>query len=72
LGRDCLQVGEQQLLAGHHAVAADIEAWREAAVREVDEVIARVQREPAPDPYQEDWCALASRHLQETHSHPED
>jgi acetoin:2,6-dichlorophenolindophenol oxidoreductase subunit alpha len=72
LGRDCLKVGEQQLLDGHHAAAADLGAWREAAVREVDEVIARVQREPAPDAYQEDWCALASRHLQETHSHPED
>ena len=24
-----------------------------------------VQREPAPDPYKENWCALASRHLSE-------
>ncbi len=72
LGRDCLKLGEQQLLASRFASEADLLAWRAAAVQEVDEAIARVQREPAPDPFQEDWCALASRHLQETHSHPED
>ena len=72
LGRDCLHVAEQQLRAGQFAGEADFQGWREAAVREVDEAVARVQREPAPDPFQEDWCALASRHLQETHSHPED
>ncbi len=71
LGRDCLQLAEQQLIERHFAEPADINEWRDAAVREVDEAVARVQREPAPDPYQEDWCALASRHLQETHSHPE-
>lgn len=72
LGRDCLKLAEQQLIAGQFADVSDISGWREAAVREVDDAIARVQREPAPDPFQEDWCALASRHLQETHSHPED
>lgn len=72
LGRDCLKVAEQQLLAEGLAGEADFSNWRELAVREVEEAVARVQREPIPDPFQEDWCALASRHLQETHSHPED
>jgi hypothetical protein len=26
-----------------------------------------VQRESPPDPYKEDWCALASKHLSEGH-----
>jgi pyruvate dehydrogenase E1 component alpha subunit/2-oxoisovalerate dehydrogenase E1 component alpha subunit len=72
LGRDCLKVAEEQLLAGGLAGPAQIEDWRKAAVREVEEAVARVQREPAPDPFQEDWCALASRHLQETHNLLED
>jgi len=72
LGRDCLKLAEQQLLAEQLAGEADFKGWRDAVVGEVEEAVARVQREPAPDPFQEDWCALASRHLQETHSHPED
>jgi pyruvate dehydrogenase E1 component alpha subunit/2-oxoisovalerate dehydrogenase E1 component alpha subunit len=71
-GRDCLKIAEQQLLEGGLATTKEIEAWRAGAIREVDEAVARVQREPAPDPFQEDWCALASRHLQETHSSLED
>jgi hypothetical protein len=27
--------------------------------------VAQVQREAAPDPYQENWCALKSSHLSE-------
>jgi hypothetical protein len=34
-------------------------------VLEVEQAVARVQREPGPDPYKETWCALASRHLSE-------
>jgi hypothetical protein len=29
----------------------------------VDEAVATVQREPSPDPYAENWSALASKHL---------
>ncbi len=29
--------------------------------QEVEESVAKVQREPGPDPYKEDWCALASK-----------
>ena len=36
-------------------------------VKRIEETVAKVQREPAPDPYKEDWCALASKHLSETH-----
>ena len=44
--------------------------WRPGATRrsqKVEESVAKVQREPGPDPYKEDWCALASKHLSEGH-----
>jgi acetoin:2,6-dichlorophenolindophenol oxidoreductase subunit alpha len=69
LGRDCLKVAEQYLLNQDWADAALLVSWREAAVRAVEEVVATVQREPAPDPYKEDWSALASKHLSEGHDH---
>jgi hypothetical protein len=34
-------------------------------VQKVEEAVATVQRELPPDPYKEDWCALASKHLSE-------
>ena len=66
LGRDCLKVAEERLLReglgrrqGHSTPCA------RKSTQEVDEAVATVQREPAPDPYKENWCALASRHLSE-------
>ncbi len=65
VGRDCLKVTECQLLDHNWAEASDLRAWRQEAARAVEEVVAKVQREPAPDPYRQDWCALASKHLAE-------
>ena len=65
LGRDCLQVAEKQILARKWANEAELKHWREEFVREVDEGVNLVQREPAPDPFKEYWSALASRHLAE-------
>ena len=67
LGRDCLRVAEQQLQEHQWADAPTIEGWRAEAAQKVEETLARVQREASPDPYKEDWCALASRHLSEVH-----
>jgi acetoin:2,6-dichlorophenolindophenol oxidoreductase subunit alpha len=69
LGRDCLKVAEDYLLEQDWATAELLAGWREQAVQAVEEVVATVQREPAPDPYKEDWCALASKHLSEGHDH---
>ena len=63
LGRDCLLVAEDYILKHKWAGAKDLAGWREEAVLQVDETVAIVQREPAPDPAREDWCALSSRHL---------
>jgi TPP-dependent pyruvate/acetoin dehydrogenase alpha subunit len=65
VGRDCLKVAERQLLESEWAGASDLRAWRQEMARSVEEVVAKVQREPAPDPYRQDWCALASKHLAE-------
>ena len=69
LGQDCLSVARKELIDGAVAKDAQLDTMREEIIAEIDQAIAQVQREPAPDPYQEDWCALASRHLQETHNH---
>jgi pyruvate dehydrogenase E1 component alpha subunit/2-oxoisovalerate dehydrogenase E1 component alpha subunit len=70
LGRDCLKVAEERLLREGWAEAKAISVMRQEAAQEVDEAVATVQREPAPDPYNENWCALASRHLSELFETP--
>src|SRR5687767_5367995 len=62
VGRDCLKVAEQHLIAQGWAEKIAIDSWRSKAAQEVDEAVATVQREPAPDPYKENWCSLASKH----------
>jgi acetoin:2,6-dichlorophenolindophenol oxidoreductase subunit alpha len=67
LGRDCLKVAEEQLMAQHVATARELEAWRAEAVEEVERAVARVQHELGPDPFAEDWRAIASAKLLEMH-----
>jgi pyruvate dehydrogenase E1 component alpha subunit/2-oxoisovalerate dehydrogenase E1 component alpha subunit len=67
VGRDCLRVAEKHLLRQPWADRHQVETWRTEAVRLVDDAVAAVQREPAPDPYQEIWCSLASKHLSDFH-----
>jgi acetoin:2,6-dichlorophenolindophenol oxidoreductase subunit alpha len=69
MGRDCLKVAEAHLLQSDWADKATLAAWRNEAAQQVEEDVARVQREPGPDPYKEDWCALASKHLSEGYEH---
>jgi pyruvate dehydrogenase E1 component alpha subunit/2-oxoisovalerate dehydrogenase E1 component alpha subunit len=67
LGRDCIKVAEEHLLREGWTGTEIIQAWRADAMSQVEEAVATVQREPAPDPYQETWCPLASAHLSEVH-----
>jgi len=67
VGRDCLKVAETHLLKQSWAEPGDLASWRNSAVEKVEETVAQVQRETGPDPYREDWCALASKHLAEGH-----
>jgi pyruvate dehydrogenase E1 component alpha subunit/2-oxoisovalerate dehydrogenase E1 component alpha subunit len=65
LGRDCLKVAEDFLLSNQWADIALLQEWRREASQKVEETVAMVQREPAPNPEEEDWTALVSRHLVE-------
>ncbi len=67
VGRDCLKFAEAELLREGWADRAAVAAWREETIQQVEAAVAKVQREPSPDPYKENWCALASRHLSEGH-----
>jgi pyruvate dehydrogenase E1 component alpha subunit/2-oxoisovalerate dehydrogenase E1 component alpha subunit len=63
LGRDCLKLAGGELERRQWANAETIAAWRSEAALKIEQSVARVQREPGPDPFGENWCALSSRHL---------
>jgi pyruvate dehydrogenase E1 component alpha subunit/2-oxoisovalerate dehydrogenase E1 component alpha subunit len=67
IGRDCLKVAEEFLLRQKWMDATQLAALRIQLVHEVEEAVAQVQREPTPDPFTEEWRAIASKHLSETH-----
>ena len=67
IGRDCLKVAEELLLRQKWMDAPQLAALRNELVREVEEAVAKVQREPTPDPFAENWSAISSGHLSETH-----
>ncbi len=63
LGRDCLAVARETLLRQKWADAAQLAMLRSEAVREVEAAVDQVQREPAPDPFQEEWRAISTENL---------
>jgi pyruvate dehydrogenase E1 component alpha subunit/2-oxoisovalerate dehydrogenase E1 component alpha subunit len=67
LGRDCLKVAEEFLLRQKWTDAETLATWRSEIVSEIEEAVAQVRREPAPDPYDEKWLAISSAHLSELH-----
>jgi len=71
VGRDCLKVAEEYLRQQNWTDTATLAAWRSETVQMVDEAMATVQREPAPDPFAEEWCALASKHLAGMYEEPQ-
>jgi pyruvate dehydrogenase E1 component alpha subunit/2-oxoisovalerate dehydrogenase E1 component alpha subunit len=69
LGRDCLKLAEELLLKEKFTDATQLAVWRNEALQEIDEAVAQVQREPAPDPFAEKWTAISSEHLVEGGNH---
>lgn len=67
LGRDCLKVAEEFLLQQKWTDRTTIATWRGEIVNEIEEAVAQVRREPAPDPYDEKWLAISSQHLTDVH-----
>src|SRR6266540_1287672 len=51
LGRDCLKVAEDYIVQQGWAEAQLINRWRNEVLQQVEEAVATVQREPAPDPF---------------------
>ena len=60
-GRDCIEVAIRQLVENGFASVDEIIKWQEQIVEEVQRAVAQAQQEPVPDPYHEDWTALATR-----------
>jgi len=67
LGGDCIRLAEEKILQQHLANAGELMSWRNEAAQQIEEVVATVQREPAPDPFDEKWNALATEELVEGH-----
>jgi acetoin:2,6-dichlorophenolindophenol oxidoreductase subunit alpha len=70
LGRDCLKAAEEIALQQNWTNAAELNRWHAEVAQTVEEAVAKVQREPAPDPFAETWHALASKHLGELYDEP--
>ena len=56
-------MAEERMLAANWADETALREWHDEAHRQTDEAVAISTREPLPDPNQEDWCPLATRHL---------
>lgn len=65
VGRDCLKVARDFLIQRHWLDEAGYTAMREEIVHEIESAVAQAQREPGPDPFAEEWRALATEHLAE-------
>jgi pyruvate dehydrogenase E1 component alpha subunit/2-oxoisovalerate dehydrogenase E1 component alpha subunit len=63
LGRDCLKVARDILLRQKWTDSDQIAVWHNEAIHEIEEAVAQVQREPAPDPFAEKWTAISTEHL---------
>lgn len=63
--RDCLAVAEQRALDEGWLTEADLKDLYAEARRKTDQAIAKVSKEPTPDPFKENWHALSSADLVE-------
>jgi pyruvate dehydrogenase E1 component alpha subunit/2-oxoisovalerate dehydrogenase E1 component alpha subunit len=63
IGRDCLRVAQAYVVEQGWADEVTVQEWRQQAKAQVEDTLQQVQREPAPDPAEEDWHSLASAHL---------
>ncbi|HEY1661023.1 MAG TPA: thiamine pyrophosphate-dependent dehydrogenase E1 component subunit alpha [Verrucomicrobiae bacterium] len=65
LGRDCLKVAEDFLLQQKWMAPSRVAILRNEIIHEIEEAVAQVQREPAPDPFAEEWQAISTQRLNE-------
>lgn len=67
IGQDCLKVAADHILKQSWAEPSMLGYWQNEATARVEEGVVTAQREAGPDPYKENWCALASKHLTEVY-----
>jgi TPP-dependent pyruvate/acetoin dehydrogenase alpha subunit len=60
-GRDCIELAMRQLVENQIATLDEIRAWQDQISDDVQRAVAQAQQEAAPDPYHDDWTALATR-----------
>jgi pyruvate dehydrogenase E1 component alpha subunit/2-oxoisovalerate dehydrogenase E1 component alpha subunit len=60
MGRDCLKVAERAILERGWADSGAIDEIRRSTHAAVEEAAGMAQREPAPDPYREEWRAIST------------
>jgi pyruvate dehydrogenase E1 component alpha subunit/2-oxoisovalerate dehydrogenase E1 component alpha subunit len=58
-GRDCMDVARRQMVESGYATEAELEALQAELAEEIQAAVATAQREPKPDPWQEDWRACS-------------
>ncbi len=64
-GGDCLEIARQHLIESGLANKKDIKQWTGDILKQVEHATSTAQREPGPDPFQETWQALSTKHLSE-------
>jgi TPP-dependent pyruvate/acetoin dehydrogenase alpha subunit len=62
-GRDCIEVGKQQLIDNGWLTEDEYSKWMLEINAEAQEAVAVAQREDGPNPYKEEWSAIASPSL---------
>jgi pyruvate dehydrogenase E1 component alpha subunit/2-oxoisovalerate dehydrogenase E1 component alpha subunit len=60
LGRDCLEVAGQKIKGENWASERELGLWRMEISDEIEQAVNHVQKDPQPDPYQENWRVLSS------------
>jgi TPP-dependent pyruvate/acetoin dehydrogenase alpha subunit len=65
--RDCLKLAEQTIADLNLLDAETLREWRKDAAAQVDQAISAAQKEAAPEADEEDWCAISTRDLVDSH-----
>ncbi len=63
--RDCLAVCRARVLDEGWMTEDEVQELHAEARRKVDQAVAKVSKEPLPDPFKENWQALSSTELVE-------
>jgi len=56
--RDCIEVAEQQMIEQNFLTEEQVQQIKDEAREKVQEAVAIAQREPTPDPRQDDWKSV--------------